>query len=80
MQISKGMIWGLSKEFSEKTKAEQTEAFLNLVAAPVLHVDFTTAKVNGKNVNVAVCTTPQETAYYAREKKDTKVLKVPPRA
>jgi hypothetical protein len=62
LQISKGMIWGLSKEFSEKTKAEQTEAFLNLVAAPVLHVDFTTAKVNGKNVNVAVCTTPQETA------------------
>ena len=72
------MIWGLSKEFSEKTKAEQTEAFLNLVAAPVLHVDFTTAKVNGKNVNVAVCTTPQETAYYAREKKGHEGVKGTP--
>ena len=78
LQISKGMIWGLSKEFSEKTKAEQTEAFLNLVAAPVLHVDFTTAKVNGKNVNVAVCTTPQETAYYAREKKGHEGVKGTP--
>lgn len=78
LQISKGMIWGLSKEFSEKTKAEQTEAFLNLVAAPVLHVDFTTAKVNGKNVNVAVCATPQETAYYAREKKGHEGVKGTP--
>ncbi|HHY24387.1 MAG TPA: transposase [Clostridiaceae bacterium] len=78
LQISKGMIWGLSKEFSEKTKAEQTEAFLNLVAAPVLHVDFTTAKVNGKNVNIAVCATPQETAYYAREKKGHEGVKGTP--
>lgn len=78
LQISKGMIWGLSKEFSEKTKAEQTEAFLNLVAAPVLHVDFTTAKVNGKNVNVAICATPQEAAYYAREKKGHEGVKGTP--
>lgn len=78
LQISKGMIWGLSKEFSEKSKAEQTKAFLNLVAAPVLHVDFTTAKVNGKNVNVAVCATPQEAAYYAREKKGHEGVKGTP--
>lgn len=78
LQISKGMIWGLSKEFSEKTKADQTEAFLNLVAAPVLNIDFTTSKVNGKNVNVAVCATPEEVGYYAREKKGHEGVKGTP--
>ena len=78
LQISKGMICGLSKEFSEKSKAEQSEAFLKLVAAPVLHVDFTSAKVNGKNVNVAICATPQEAAYFAREHKGHKGIKDTP--
>lgn len=78
LQISKGMICGLGKEFSEKSKAEQSEVFLNLVAAPVLHVDFTSAKVNGKNVNVAVCATPQDAAYFAREHKGHKGIKDTP--
>jgi len=78
LQISKGMICGLGKEFSEKSKVEQSEAFLNLVAAPVLHVDFTSAKVNGKNVNVAICATPQEAAYFAREHKGHKGIKDTP--
>lgn len=78
LQISKGMIYGLGKEFSEKSKAEQSEAFLNLVAAPVLHVDFTSAKVNGKNVNVAICATPQEAAYFAREHKGHEGIKGTP--
>ena len=78
LQISKGMVCGLSREFSEKSKAEQAEAFSNLVVAPVLHVDFTTAKVNGKNVNVAVCATPQEAAYFAREHKGHKGMKDTP--
>lgn len=78
LQISKGMICGLGKEFSEKSKTEQSEAFLNLVAAPVLHVDFTSAKVNGKNVNVAICATPQEAAYFAREHKGHEGIKDTP--
>jgi hypothetical protein len=78
LQISKGMICGLSKEFSEKSKAEQSEAFSNLIVAPVLHVDFTTAKVNGKNVNVAICATPQNAAYFAREHKGHKGIKDTP--
>ena len=69
LQFSKGMICGLSREFSEKSKEEQAEAFSKLVAAPVLNVDFTTAKVNGKNVNVAVCVTEKNAAYFAREHK-----------
>lgn len=78
LQISKGMICGLSKEFSDKSKTEQSEAFLNLVVAPVLHVDFTSAKVNGKNVNVAICATPQEAAYFAREHKGHEGIKDTP--
>ncbi len=35
----------------------------------MLHVDFTSTKVNGKNVNVAICANPQEAAYLAREHK-----------
>jgi hypothetical protein len=72
------MICGLSKEFSEKSKAEQSEAFLNLVAAPVLHVDFTGAKVNGKNVSVALCATPQEAIYSARKHKGHEGIKGTP--
>jgi hypothetical protein len=78
LQISKGMVCGLSREFSEKSKAEQAEAFSNLVVAPVLHVDFTTAKVNGKNVNVAVCATHQNAAYFAREHKGHEGIKDTP--
>ena len=78
LQISKGMVCGLSREFSEKSKAEQAEAFSNLVVAPVLHVDFTTAKVNGKNVNVAICATPQNAAYFAREHKGHEGIKDTP--
>jgi len=78
LEISKGMICGLSKEFSEKSKTEQTEAFSKLVVAPVLHVDFTTAKVNGKNVNVAVCATDENAAYFAREHKGHKGIKNTP--
>lgn len=78
LQISKGMVCGLSREFSKKSKAEQAEAFSNLVVAPVLHVDFTTAKVNGKNVNVAVCATPQSAAYFAREHKGHEGIKDTP--
>lgn len=78
LQISKGMVCGLSREFSEKSKAEQARAFSNLVVAPVLHVDFTTAKVNGKNVNVAVCATPQDAAYFARKHKGHEGIKDTP--
>jgi hypothetical protein len=78
LQISKGMVCGLSREFSGKSKAEQAEAFSNLVVAPVLHVDFTTAKVNGKNVNVAVCATPQNAAYFARKHKGHEGIKDTP--
>lgn len=78
LELSKGMINGLSHEFSKKSKPEQKNIFSNLVAAPVLNEDFTTAKVNGKNVNVFCCATPNEAAYFAREHKGHEGVKGTP--
>lgn len=74
LQISKGMINGLSKEFSVKTETERKKAFADLLLSPVMNADFTTGKVNGKNVQVAVCSTPSTTLYFARQNKGHKGL------
>ncbi len=69
LQISKGMINGLSKEFSKKTANEQKQAFSDLLLSPVMNTDFTNARVNGKSAQVAICATPAVTLYLAREHK-----------
>jgi len=69
LQISTGMINGLSKEFSQKTKQEQKEAFNDLLISPVMNFDFTSVRMNGKKVQVAVCATPNRIMYIAREAK-----------
>lgn len=78
LEISKGMINGLSREFAEKSVAEQKKVFSDLVGAPVLNEDFTTARVNGKNANVFICATPYEAAYYAKEHKGHEGIKGTP--
>jgi len=78
LEISKGMINGLSREFAEKSVAEQKKIFSDLVGAPVLNEDFTMARVNGKNVNVFICATPYEAAYYAKEHKGHEGIKGTP--
>ena len=72
LQISKGMINGLSKEFSTKTEAEQKKAFADLLISPVMNADFTNARVNGKNVQIAICATPDRTLYFAKKHKGHK--------
>jgi len=69
IHISKGMINGLSKEFSKKTMNEQKKAFSDLLLSPVMNVDFTGARLNGKTVQVAICATPDIALYFAREHK-----------
>jgi hypothetical protein len=78
LQISKGMINGLCKEFSKKTQAEQKEAFSSLLLSPVLNTDFTAARLNGKNIQVAVCANPSTTMYFARDKKGHEGVKGTP--
>lgn len=69
LKISKGMINGLTKEFSAKTVKEQKQAFSDLLLSPVMNTDFTNARVDGKSAQVAICTTPEVTLYLAREHK-----------
>jgi hypothetical protein len=78
LEISKGMINGLSHEFAAKSVTEQKKVFSDLVGAPVLNEDFTTARVNGKNANVFICATPHEAAYFATEHKGHKGIKGTP--
>ena len=66
---SVGMINGLCREFSLKSRQEQEELFVALLDAPVMHVDGTVARVNGNNNNVAVCSNGTATMYFARENK-----------
>lgn len=66
---SVGMINGLCREFSSKSRQEQDELFVALLDAPVMHVDTTVARVNGNNHSVVVCSNGMATMYFARENK-----------
>ncbi len=70
LNISKGMINKLSKEFAKKSEQEQKTMFTDMLLSPIMHTDCTNAKVNGKSTYVFICATPDGKAmYFAREKK-----------
>lgn len=70
LNISKGMINKLSKEFALKSEQKRKAMFADMLLSPVMHTDCTNAKVNGKSAYVFVCATPDGKAlYFAREKK-----------
>ena len=70
LNISKGMISKLSREFALKTESERRTAYAEMLLSPVMHTDCTNARENGKNCQVYVCVTPDGKAlYFAREKK-----------
>ena len=70
LSISKGMVNGLSKEFSMKTDKEKKELFASLMQKPVLHTDNTNARSNGSSRFVFIVAAPDGTAQYCfRENK-----------
>lgn len=70
LDISKGMISKLSKEFSEKSEALRKSAVSEMFLSPVIHTDCTNARVNGQSAYVFICAAPDGPAlYYAREAK-----------
>ena len=69
LQPSVGMISGLCREFSLKSRDEQDSLFQALLEAPVMHVDGTAARVNGSSRHVIVCSNGRATMYFARESK-----------
>ena len=79
LNVSRGMINKLSKEFSKKSKLMQKETFQRMLMAPVLHTDFTNARENGKSAQVMVCATPNgEVLYFARKRKGHEGIKGTP--
>jgi hypothetical protein len=74
LNMSTGMICGLSKEFSRKTAAEQKKAFADMLLAPAMNVDLTTARVNGESANVVVCATADNVLYFPRANKGHKAI------
>lgn len=78
LNISKGMVSGLCKEFSKKTEIKQNEAFSDLILSPVLNTDCTNARVNGQNVHVYVCATSDKAMYFARKHKGHKGVEKTP--
>ena len=78
LELSSGMICGLSKEFSEKTQEERSEIFLELLSSPYMHVDFTFGRVNGKQGSVIICASEGRVLYQGREKKGHEGVKGSP--
>jgi hypothetical protein len=78
LRLSNGMISGLCKVFSGKTKAEQKSIFSDLLLSPVMNVDFTSSRLNGKNVQVLVCATTEKVMYFAKEHKGHEGVKGTP--
>ena len=70
LNISKGMISRLNREFALKTEPERRSAYADMLLSPVMHTDCTNAREDGKSCQVYVCATPDGKAlYFAREKK-----------
>jgi len=69
LEISRGMINGLSKEFSNKTKQEQADIFSMLMGGPVMGADFTSVRVDGTLMQVMICAAQHAAMYYARAHK-----------
>jgi hypothetical protein len=78
LQISHGMISGLCKSLSGMSGAERKAIFADLLLSPVMCTDFTSTRLNGKNVQVLVCATPERAMYFARERKGHEGVKGTP--
>lgn len=76
LNISKGMVNKLSREFALKTEAERKSAYADMLLSPVMHTDRTNGRENGKGCQIYVCaTTDGKALYFAREKKGHEGIK-----
>jgi hypothetical protein len=78
IEISRGMVNGLTKEFTLRTENEQLEIFAELLSSSNMGVDFTGVKVNGKQSQVLVCGNESTHMFYARAKKGHEGVKGTP--
>ena len=78
LDLSTGMINGFAREFSKKTEEERNRIFLELLASPTMHADFTFGRLNGKQGTVMICATPNAVLYQAKERKGNDGVKGSP--
>lgn len=55
--ISTGKVSNLTKELSDKTTKERENIYNDLLNSPFMNADFTTLRVNGKNLSTLIATT-----------------------
>lgn len=69
LNISAGMINKLSKELAVKSETERKKLFTKIQMSPVMHIDCTNARVNGKSAYVFVNAAPDGSVYYSASTK-----------
>lgn len=70
--LSKGMISHLPEHFSDAIETERKKIFERLTLSPSIHADFTSGRVNGKCVQILLCTDGDELLYLLRDHKGHK--------
>lgn len=80
INLSDGMICGLSEEFSKKTETERNEIFHTLVTAPYMNADFTFCRKDGKQATALICVFGDTILYQAKPKKGYEGVKDSPLA
>lgn len=78
INVSRGMINHMNKEFSQKSEQEQKEIFATLVTSDIMHTDLTSTRLEGQLKNIVVCTNGTETLYFYRDKKGDEAFKGTP--
>lgn len=76
--LSKGMIASLPKKFSIATEEDRKHIYSMLLLAPSMHSDFTSGRVNGKNVQINICANEYEMLYSFKEHKGHEGIKGTP--
>ena len=78
LEISRGMVDSINREFSEKTGPEQEAIFAALADASVLYADMTNVRMNGQLKNVVACSDHRHCMYTYRDHKGDEGLKGTP--
>ena len=71
---SKGMMADLEKKFSEKTETDRQQIFNRMIVYPYMHIDGTAVRVNGRNGQVLIQTSPAGTLLYHTGVKGDKAI------
>lgn len=78
LKPSKGMMADLEKKFSEKSEEDRKEIYNRMLAYPYMHIDGTTVRINGKNGQTLIETSPAGTLLFHTGVKGDEAVKGTP--